>query len=647
MAEPTRSADEPNDTTETNTRTARKLSKLDDAAYAARAHTWLRDCMDHETNARKAEDEDFQFYSGHQWKDDVRDEAAAKRRPTLTLNYTLPVVNAVTGEERMNRQQISVLGRDDSDDPGAFVLTETIRWVMDRCNGEYAISKAFRSTVIGGRSWLEVTMNYLDDVRGRPVVNAIKRQEIWLDPLSELEDASDARFLIRERWLSEDEIESMWPDSIEDLRNARESADTYGATPASDRGDAYRGKTKTYRAKDGTWQVLEVWHFEVVPGALALNPDTGSLEELTKDELDALLKREQEERAAYEQASLLHSAFAVQAATAGADPTTIPPPPIAPQPLEYREVPIKRYFQGFVCGDKVLQRGDAPVSRLKRFPYIPIFGMRDDEDECWFGVVRPIKDAQRQHNVEQSTILHWTQTSPKGGWMGPKGSFVDRTRWEQRSAQSGVVLEYNPSRGKPEEIKPPSLPRHMVELMPARLQAMRDISGVNVDIMGTAGRGDPGVVMEMRRKQGLTVLETLFDNLRLSRRVLGEVLIAYIQEFIADDRRIRVVGPKAAKYVVLSRDLQFAEFDAVVEDTQDTPTDKMATLHILQTTLPMLMKSGIPIPPSFVDVLPIAPHIREEWKALIQSFMGVPPAAAPTPPPSVGAASAAPVPPQQ
>lgn len=632
--------------TPTNANTARKLSAADEAGYIQRVCAWLKDAREHEKDARTAEAEDFRFYSGHQWADEQRDRMRAQQRPSLTLNYVLPIVNAVVGEERMNRQQISAMGRDTTDDGGAWVLTEVIRWAMDRCNGDYSLSKGFRYAAIGGRGWVEVTMDYLDDPQGRPSIKAVKRGEIFLDPLSELEDASDARYLIRERWLSEDEIEAMWPDSMKKLADLKELHGSGGLSSLSGSikdnkpGDVYaNSKDKVYRSKDGTWQVLEIWHYEVLPGALAMNPQTNALEELTKKELDALLKDEEAQHQAHAaQAALRAQTIPPEllAAAAAGDPTAqslIPPEEPPPPRLEYRETPIKRFFQGFVCGDVVLERRDAPAPRLKRFPYAPVFGMRDEEDECWFGVVRAIKDPQRQHNVEQSAILHWTQTSPKGGWMAPKGAFVDRTRWEQRSSQSGAILEYNPQRGKPEEIRPPALPRHMVELSPARLQAMRDISGVNVDLMGNTVKDTPGVVMEMRRKQGLTVLQTLFDNLRLTRRIVGEILVAYIQEFMADDRILRIVGPAGQKHVKIARETGFGQYDVVVEDTTDSPTDKMATMHILQTTLPMLMKAGIPIPPSFVDLLPIAPHIRDEWKAMLQ---GPPPGAPPQPGPQSG-----------
>lgn len=616
--------------------TAVKTKNLSDEDYAARVRGWYKECLKQAKDALEEEEEDFAFYAGHQWSVSQKARRDAEDRPTLTLNYCLPMVNAVVGEERLNRQEIKVYGRDGTpeDDAGAHAYTELIRWIMQSCNGDYAVSKGFRSAVIGGRGWLEVRLNYLDDLQGKIEVVPVKAKEMHVDPLSEAEDLSDARYLIREKWLPEDEIEAMWPGKLEELKRLRESrAADYTGHESTPKGDAYsEGGDKIYEPKDGTWQILEAWHYEVVPGGLAINPETGQLEELKADELDMLLADNQRKREEYE------------AQIALGQVPLIPPP----SPIEHVRRPIKCYYQGFVCGDVVLQRGDSPHRRLKRFPYIPIFGMRDDEKCRWFGIIRPIKDAQRQHNVEQSAILHWTQTMPKAGWMAPRGAFVDRKKWETRSSKPGFIGEYNPSRGKPEPIQPPGIPRHILELAQTRLQSIRDISGVNMDLMGQGVKDTPGVVMELRRKMALTVLQTLFDNLSLARRILGEVLICFIQQYLSDDRKVRVLGPDGAMFVELLRDYSFKTYDAVVEESPESPTDKMATMYILQTTLPMILKAGLPVPPGFVDILPITPKLKAEWKALLAQMMGPPPGALPPgapPQPPPGGPNAAPPPP--
>jgi hypothetical protein len=587
---------------------------MDDEAYARRVSAWFKEVLDTEGDTREEEDEDFAFYSGHQWKKSQRDALKAEKRPCLTLNYILPTINAVCGEERMNRQTIKIWGREQDDDAGAHAMTELIRWVMDECNGHYSLSRAFRSSVICGRGWVEVGMDYLDDPQGRITVNPVDRKEVYLDPLSVREDAADARFLIREKYLSEDEIEAMWPDAMAELELRKELSDTKDIRREKDTtgSDAYKTGDKIFNAADGTWQVLEAHHYEVVPGAIVMNPETGAIEELKLDEYSALEKENEAQAAIWD----TEANNAMMTGNPPADPST------RPQPMTAIKRPIKCFYKGFVIGDVVLERSPSAPRRLKRFPYVPTFGLYDDEESCWMGLVRPVKDAQRQHNVEQSSMLHIVQTNPKSGWIAPKGSFVDRRKWETRSSQPGFIGEYNPSRGKPEKIEAPGIPRHLIDLSQSRLASIRDISGVNVDMMGAGGKQDAGVVMEMKRKQGMTVLQTLFDNQSLTRRVLGQVLIAYIQEFISDDRKVRVLGEqKGPIYVQASQDLQFRSYDAVVEDAVDTPTDKMATMHILQTTLPMLLKAGIPIPPTFIDLLPIAPHIRDEWKDMLRQQM--------------------------
>jgi hypothetical protein len=621
--------------------TAVRTSKLEDQAYALRVRRWYHEAYNHEKDARDEEDEDQRFFAGHQWKEEHINARLSEGRPAITVNYCLPIVNAVVGEERLNRQQITIYGRDPTDDYGGNAMTELIRWVMYGSNGDYAVSKMFRSTATTGRGWVEVRINWLDDPEGLIEVKEVPRKEMYTDPVSREEDLSDARFLVREKWLTEDEIEAMWPDKIEDVKRLRARWGTEAGNtiiePAPGSDKYGKSNHKIYNDKEGTWQCLEAWHWEVLPGQIVLNDQTGQLEELTNDEFQVVNDERNQEIAQAQAMNAVATEMVPGMAMSGVVPV---PPPIKATPR-----PIKRYFQGFIIGDVVLQRGPSPHKFLKRFPYVPCFGMRDEDKERWFGLIRAIKDPQRQHNVEQSAILQWTQQMPKGGWMAPKGAFVDRQRWEQRSAQPGFIGEYNANRGKPEPIRPPTLPRHVLELAPTRLQNMRDISGVNVDLMGNTQKDSPGVVMELRRKQALTVLQTLFDNLRLARRILGQVLIAFIQQYIADGRQVRVVGAPKQQYIIAAKDLQFARFDAVVEDSPDSPTDKMATMYILQTTLPILAKMGIPIPPSFVDLLPISPHIRDEWRALIQSTM-MPPALPPGAPPPAGAPTGGPPPPQ-
>jgi hypothetical protein len=294
-----------------------------------------------------------------------------------------------------------------------------------------------------------------------------------------------------------------------------------------------------------------------------------------------------------------------------------------PPPLQARERPIKRFYTAMWCGKALLHKQPSPLRNLKRVPYVPIRGLFDKIEADWFGLVRPLLDVQRQHNVEQSTIVMLTQLMPKQAWMGPKGSFHNKADWQTKLAMPGAMLEYNKTQGKPEPIPVPTIPRHIIDMAFTRPQSMREISGVNVELTGARQASDPGVVMEMRAKAAKTVLAPIFDNYRKSKKQLGMVLLAYMQTYISPGRRMRILGPEGPAYVDMTEEMQLGRYDVTVEETNSTINDRMQTLTVMQTTLPQLAKAGVIIPPSLIDLLPMQPHIRDEWKRLLEWQMAV------------------------
>jgi hypothetical protein len=152
---------------------------------------------------------------------------------------------------------------------------------------------------------------------------------------------------------------------------------------------------------------------------------------------------------------------------------------------------------------------------------------------------------------------------------------------------------------------------------------MREISGVNTEMTGQRVGSDAGVVMEMRRKAATTVLAPIFDNYRRSKIEVGRILLAYIQTYVKPGRKIRVLGEDENRYVEMTEQMGLLRYDITVDEANSTVNDRISTLNILQTTLPMLMKSGLSPPPEFVDLLPAPPHVRNAWKRQIAWQMTV------------------------
>lgn len=610
---------------------------LPDPELVARLRKWYLEDLRAADGERKNRKIDWRMWAGDQWEEDARNRARNENRPLLTLNYILPTICSIEGEERSNRQQIKVYGVDDADDDkGAYAFNLLIRGVMNENNGEYAISGAFRHASVCGTGWLHPDVDYFADPEGMIVVRHVDEDEIINDCMDTSPDASDSRRLTRQRWLADDQIEAMFPGGMAKLQAYAEggtSTDDPVPTRESD-GRGYRdvytepGKndTKIYDCARKEWLVLEHWWYEIEPGMVARNQATGELEELTLEEGQAIQAKEQRDAEAYPMQRL-------EAALAGAEP------PPAPQKTQMMERPIRCFYQAFACGGVMLYKGKSPIPEARRIPYVPVYGYYDKVKRERFGVTRNIADVQRQTNVEQSAIVHMIQLAPKAGWMAPRGAFHDKQKWMSSAARPGAMLEYNGQKGKPEPLQQPQLPRHLVDLAMSRMQSMKAISGVNTEMTGERVAGDAGVAMEMRKKAAMTILATLFDNLRLSKKVLGKLLIVYIQAFMPMGRRIRVIGPKdAPEYAVFTQDLQFARFDAAIDETEATVNDRIQTLTLLQTVLPTLIDTGVPIPPGMIDLFPIPPHVRDEWKAMLQNQQaappGMPPHGAPAPAPA-------------
>ena len=60
--------------------------ELADVEYATSIQSWFKQSDKKEAEMRECSDEDFKFYSGHQWEENAKATMRNERRPALTLN---------------------------------------------------------------------------------------------------------------------------------------------------------------------------------------------------------------------------------------------------------------------------------------------------------------------------------------------------------------------------------------------------------------------------------------------------------------------------------------------------------------------------------------------------------------------------------
>jgi len=144
------------------------------------------------------------------------------------------------------------------------------------------------------------------------------------------------------------------------------------------------------------------------------------------------------------------------------------------------------------------------------YPIIPLIAYQFDEKTM--GVVRSLKDPQREKNKRWSQMLHMINTMAKGGWKIPKRSVSAEqlSKWPTESGKPGFYFEFNPIVGEPKEIQGQNIPTSFVALMQIAEDEIRKTSGAIQELLGLARAGDQsGKAIRTLQQSGATILAPL------------------------------------------------------------------------------------------------------------------------------------------
>lgn len=569
--------------------TAGEPSPLAETELYERLKGWFLEDRRAQSEWYKDAESDFAFHAGHgQWDEADRQRLKGQNRPCVTFNRIGPAVAAVVGMEVANRQEVRFIPRTTSskmgqgldpatgqptnvpvpgaDDQGpAEVFTGAAFYLRDQCNAEDEESDAFQDTAVCGMGWTETRVDYDEDPSGKIVIDRVDPLEMAWDARAAKRNLVDARRLHRAREIDieaarqmfpgfEDEVlDASWarPALLEAAPHDREAARNYGSGSSTDDRDR-----KTVTIVESEW-------CEYRSEYRVANQATGEVIEVADEEELKELRR----RAETAQINL-----AVQ---------------------QRRRRIFRRAFLGAV----LLESG--PAQSQAGFKFKPITGYRDRNKRQWVGLVRAMRDPQRWANALFSSVLNSIQTSGKG-IMAERGAFdndqqaeadwanAGRIVWLKTGALSGVGPRVTP--------KPPAImPTGIDGLMQFALQSMRDVSGINVEMLGLADRGQAASLEYQRRQAATTILAPFFDGLRRYRKDQGRLLLHLIRDYLSDGRLVRIAGPDYERYVPLIRNDDVLEFDIIVDDAPVSPNQKEASWAILQQMLPLLMKQPLSI----------------------------------------------------
>ena len=601
----------------------------------------LMDVIDYLYPWEKPARTDFEFYALKQWSDDDIKVMDEEKRPALTFDRTRPIIDSVAGAEVTNRYEPKFLPREpDLEKPdlsASEVASEVYRYIRQLANTEHYESQAFRSCLICGVGVTETHMNYEINPNGAIFTRRVPVFEMGWDPSSVDMNMTDARYIIRDRWMPYDEVASLFgtAQAKQIIDRAKSSSIKAGNAPRGlfgrlmtreieDSRNAYMDK-KVRKYYDPRTKHIRVWEMQrkekkymtrlFVPPELSMNGQPQE-EFVTKGKSNERIQM------------LQHAAARVNMMPGRVDEMGQPLPPVEVKFVE--DYPVLKVLRSFHSGRETLKEDEMPF-RDYTYQFITCFeDWSQQERRYFFGMMRPMRDPQQYANKFFSQAVHVWAANPKGALLYEEDLFEDKeTAMREWAKPSGMVpvptgTLSNSPKDKFKQLSSSTSLGGVSQLLEHAMQAIPQAAGVNEQYsVGSAQdlRRTPASSIESIQRQNLVTISQPFDALRMYKKNQAKLVLGFIQEFMEVDDLIRIVGPEDMEILPALKDGSLIDqYDIVIEESPTSPDKQMEVFNKLMENsfIPQLQEMGVPVPPSVAKYFPFPPDINADFQGALE-----------------------------
>lgn len=439
-------------------------------------------------------------------------------------NLVHGVINGVLGQEAKARSDITIDADDDDYQDVADVLSRGMKEAQRESNSDMAVSNGYAGQVKCGIGWVEVSRAV--DPLDYPIrVQDVDRRSIWYDWEALNLGLSDARWLIRKKWMDTDEAVAWMPEHREVLTRAVNGWDLT-MLPEDEDSPLYRAYTNERRTtiRRDEWldtsrkriKLFEVWYRvpAMVP-VLHVGPN---------------------KRVQYDETNPLH----VQALSRGI--------------VKVSRVVTRQVRMALFAGPHRLL--DVATAR-RSFPYVPFFGFRDDYDRSPYGLIEGMISPQDEYN-ERRQMINWMlkarQVQMDSDALDPEYNNVhDIARNVMRPDLVAITNPNRINKGQGVIIRNDlSLQKEQVDVMQDAKQLIQEVPRVYSTQLGDAPSGvTSGIAINSLTEAGAIAMGELNDNYRYARRLVHEQMLELIIEDHLEEEMRVVMGSGESKRVIV------------------------------------------------------------------------------------------------
>jgi hypothetical protein len=538
----------------------------DSALPRGQVEMFLRE-IKHQPHWRREADRAADYYDGNQLSTDTVEKLKERGQPPLITNIIKPTIDTVLGMEAKARTDWRVRPEDDDecDDDLAEGLTVKLKHAETESRADRAVSDAYAAQIKAGLGWVEVAREH-DPFKCPYRVRYVHRREIFWDWRAEQPDLSDARYLIRRRWLELEHAIALMPQYATLFRMT--TGGWAGFDPLMEQDSRLVQSWEVERdtriaAVD--WRdiqrmricLYEIWYRKWVRGYTMTLPNG------TVMEADFNNPRHNE--------AIVAGVAKVKQAT-------------------FQKVRLAWY-----TGPHFLYDVPSPYKH-NQFPYVPFFGHREDLTNVPYGLIRSMVSPQDEVNARKSKML-WSLNSRRV--VTDSDAVLDhgRAATEVARPDAYVILNANRKPSSTFKVEPGGeLAAQQFQVMQEAKAEIAEASGIHKSMQGQQSGAKSGVAINSLIEQGVNTLAEINDNYAYARRLVGEMLFELVKQNILQGPSKVTIGEGQQKKtivfnqmgqdpetgeMVMVNDVAKVKAKIVLDDISSTPTYRTQTLQML------------------------------------------------------------------
>jgi hypothetical protein len=455
------------------------------------------------------------YFIGQQWDEAVVARLARLGKPILTINKVLSTCATIFGEQLSNRADIRFRPAHNGSAETANALDKVWLHVSETNNLDFLESEMAADGFIRSRGFLDVRMNFDDQLRGEVRIKHLNSKNVVIDPDASSYDPDEWKEVFVTKWLTFNDIERLYGRSFaQELRNRPHTGYAFAYDSLDWLPDSFGGPTNWGVSEEEDndrrriLRVIERQYRDLRYIDLYVDPQTGDTREV---------------------------------------PTTWDRERVQMVAQRFGWLIIKRRVEQIrwttSVNDVLLHDDWSPYQHFTPVPYFPYF-----RHGTTVGVVENLISPQDLLNKSMSQELHIVGQTANSGWKVKSGALANMTpeQLEERGGEDGLVIETNTSPKDIEKIQPNQIPSGMDRLSFKADESLKEVSMISDSMRGFDREDVAAKAIQAKQMRGSISLAKPFDNLAFTRKLLARNVLSLVQTFYDEHRIINITGRNLA-----------------------------------------------------------------------------------------------------